>query len=561
MESVIDITTNKGSTRADNQELIEQPSSMSVGGTRPSRLISPLMLRIMAVNMVALLILVFGLLYLTQFRDNLVADRVETLKIQATIIAGALGETAIKGPESNEVELLASQQILSRLAGPTHNRARLFITSGALLVDSQYISKDTAVFAEPLPAQKQTLSLLDKFFSMIDGLLKIITPPPKLPLYAERVGERADDYIEVMTALEGEIAVQLRQIEGGDQLINVAVPVARFRRVLGALLLTSGLNDIQEIVRKEQITTLKIFTGGLAITLLLSFFLGRTIASPIAKLALAAERVRRAIGREENIPLFAERNDEIGDLSRSLSDMTHALYNQIDAIETFAADVAHELKNPLSSMRSAVETLGRTDREDLRERLLAVLNDDVKRLDRLITDISDASRLDAELARSSLDVIDLGAMVSTICGAYHTSGAARNIAIVFDQIEAGVFMVKGLDRRLGQVLRNLLDNALSFSPQDGKIRMKLEKSDKSVIYSIEDDGPGLPEGAQEKIFSRFYSERPENEDFGTHSGLGLAICKQIIAAHSGTIRAQNRDDGQSGAIFVVELPLCEVQKN
>lgn len=559
MELDIDTATNKGPRRAANQDHIEQPSGKSLGGPSSSRLISPLMLRIMAVNMFALFILIFGLLYLNQFRDNLVADRVETLKIQATIIAGALGESAIAGPESNEVELKASQQILSRLVSPTNNRARLFITSGALLVDSQYITKDTAVFAEPLPAQKQTLSLSDRAFSAIDALLKIITPPPDLPIYTERVGERADGYIEVMTALEGETAVQLRRIESGGQMINVAVPVARFRRVLGALLLTSDLSDIQEIVRNEQITTLKIFAAGLAITLLLSFFLGRTIARPIRKLARAAERVRRAIGREENIPLFAERNDEIGDLSRSLSDMTQALYNQIDAIETFAADVAHELKNPLSSMRSAVETLGRTDREDLRERLLAVLNDDVKRLDRLITDISDASRLDAELARSSLDVVDLGEMASTICDAYHTSGTARNVAILYVQTEAGIFMVRGLERRLGQVLRNLLDNALSFSPKGGTITMSLVKSDKSVICTIEDEGPGMPEGSEEKIFSRFYSERPESEDFGTHSGLGLAICKQIIEAHAGKIVAQNRSDGQSGAIFVVDLPLYDKQ--
>ena len=523
------------------------------------RFISPLMLRIMAVNMVALLILAFGLLYLNQFRDNLVADRVETLKVQATIIAGALGESAIEGPESQNVELQSSQQILSRLVGPTNNRARLFVTSGTLLVDSHYITKDTSVFAEPIPAQKQSLSIMDKVLTWIDRLLHFITPRRDLPLYTERAGERADNYIEVMTAFEGEIAVQLRQLENGGRLVNVAVPVARFRRVLGALLLTADLSDIEDIVRNEQITTLKIFAGALAITLLLSFFLGRTIARPIRKLARAAERVRRTIGREENIPLFAARNDEIGDLSRSLSSMTQALYNQIDAIETFAADVAHELKNPLSSMRSAIETLESTDREDLRERLLAVINDDVKRLDRLITDISDASRLDAELARSSLDAIDLGVMVNTIGDAYHTSGAAHGVTIAFEQIEAGVFMVKGLDSRLGQVLRNLLDNALSFSPDGGTIQVELKRFEDKVSCTITDEGPGVPEGAEEKIFSRFYSERPESEDFGTHSGLGLAICQQIIEAHSGTIIAQNREDGCSGAIFRVDLPYHDPQ--
>ena len=554
MEWDIDTPTNRGSKKPTRENLSQHSPNKISGGVTSSRFISPLMLRIMVVNMVALLILVIGLLYLNQFRDNLVSERIETLKIQATIIAGALGESAIKGPESSEVELEASQQILSRLVGPTNNRARLFVTSGALLVDSQYISNDTAVFEEPLPAQRENSSMSDKALDIIDSVLSKVTPPHDYPVYIEQAGLRADDYIEVMAALDGETAVQVRQVEGGSHLVNVAVPVARFRRVLGALLLTSNLSDIEDIVRNEQITTLKIFTGGLAITLLLSFFLGRTIARPIRKLARAAERVRRAIGREENIPLFAERNDEIGDLSRSLSDMTRALYNQIDAIETFAADVAHELKNPLCSMRSAIETLNRTDREDLRVKLLDILNDDVKRLDRLITDISDASRLDAELARSSLDEIDLGVMVSTICQAYQTSGASRKIEIVYDQVEAGVYMVKGLDRRLGQVLRNLLDNALSFSPKGGVISLSLVKSGQNVICSVMDEGPGMPEGAEEKIFSRFYSERPENEDFGTHSGLGLAICKQIIEAHSGTIKAKNRVDDHSGAIFVVKMP-------
>lgn len=565
MELDIDTATNKRDKKATGQsssgqmlgQAREQAIGRSVGSPRSVRLISPLMVRIMAVNMLALLILVFGLLYLNQFRDNLIADRVESLTVQATIIAGALGESAIEGPDSNQVELKASQQILSRLVGPTNNRARLFVTSGALLVDSHYITNDTAVFQKPLPAKKISPSLYDRLNDSIDALLLLITPRPDLPIYTERAGERSDDYIEVMTALEGEVAVQLRRLEDGGQLVNVAVPVARFRRVLGALLLTSDLTDIEDIVRQEQIATIQMFAGGLAITLLLSFFLGRTIARPIRKLARAAERVRRAIGREENIPLFAERNDEIGDLSRSLSEMTFALYNQIDAIETFAADVAHELKNPLSSMRSAVETLETTDRADLRKKLLAILNDDVKRLDRLITDISDASRLDAELARGSMEVIDLGVMINTIIDAYFSIAAKRAITFEFDQSEAGVYLVSGIDSRLGQVWRNLLDNALSFSPDGGVIKVQLTKSEDCVTCIIEDGGPGMPEGAEEKIFSRFYSERPASEDFGTHSGLGLAICKQIVEAHSGTIIAINRTDGHSGAHFKVDFPLYQ----
>lgn len=350
---------------------------------------------------------------------------------------------------------------------------------------------------------------------------------------------------------------QVRRRQDDQLVINVAVPVQRFRRVLGALLLTGQTDDIDAIVRAEQMLTVKVFAGVLGLTIMLSFFLGRTLVRPIRVLARAAERVRVGIGREENIPEFAFRRDEIGDLSRSLSDMTGALYNQIDAVEQFAADVAHEIKNPLSSMRSALETIRMTDKPEVRDKLFAILEDDVRRIDRLITDISDASRLDAELTRGEADTIDLGVMLATLIDAYNTTGKPGQVLINFSNDEAGVYLVRGISARLGQVWRNLIDNGLSFSPQGGTLSVAIEVRNGRVRLSVEDEGPGMPDGAEGKVFNRFYSERPQEEQFGSHSGLGLAISKQVIEAHGGQIWAENRknDDGDViGARFIVDLP-------
>ena len=368
---------------------------------------------------------------------------------------------------------------------------------------------------------------------------------------------RAADLIEMESALNGEASAMLRMREDRQYVINVAVPIQNFRRVLGGLLLTAQTEDIEQVVREEQLVIVKIFAGAFVITMLFSFFLGRTLVRPIRILAGAAERVRRAIGREESLPEFAHRRDEIGDLSRSLSEMTRALYNQIDGVERFAADVAHELKNPLSSMRSALETIQNTNKPDIKARLMAILEEDVKRLDRLITDISDASRLDAELTRGNMEEIDLGVMLSMLVDGYRATGAQRHVDIVAEDFEAGVFIVPGIEGRLGQVWRNLIDNAISFSPDSGKVFVAVQLDGRFVRITVSDEGPGLPSGAEQKVFRRFYSERPESEAFGSHSGLGLAISKQVIEAHGGRIMAENistEDSDTTGACFSVLLP-------
>jgi two-component system sensor histidine kinase ChvG len=286
-------------------------------------------------------------------------------------------------------------------------------------------------------------------------------------------------------------------------------------------------------------------------------YLAGTIARPIRRLAAAAERVRRDHGRHETIPDFAGRNDEIGDLAESLREMTQALWLRMDAIERFAADVAHEIKNPLTSLRSAVETTVRLRDPEQQRKLLAIIKEDVSRLDRLISDISDASRLDAELSRAEAEPIDLGAMLGTLVNMYEATAKGGPAIRLTLPAEGEPLVVNGIEGRLAQVFRNLLANAVSFSPSGGVIAISAARDDGWIAVDIEDDGPGIPAGKEQAIFERFYSERPESEKFGTHSGLGLSISRQIVEAHGGLITAANRprpDGGVAGARFTVRLP-------
>jgi len=327
-------------------------------------------------------------------------------------------------------------------------------------------------------------------------------------------------------------------------------------------MLTRGSRIIDEALLELRIAILKIFAAALAITVLLSVYLSGTIARPIRRLADAAERVRHDHGRRESIPDFAGRNDEIGDLAISLSEMTEALHQRMDAIESFAADVAHEIKNPLTSLRSAVETTARLKDPEQQRKLMTIIQEDVVRLDRLISDISDASRLDAELSRAAAEPVNIGAMLATLVDIHaNTDQIAVDGApkMVMD-MAAGPddpLMVQGMEIRLAQVFRNLFANAVSFNPPSGIIRVTASRDNGQIIVTIDDDGPGLPPGKEEAIFDRFYTQRPDSEKFGTHSGLGLSISRQIIAAHDGQLIAANRigaDNKVEGAQFTVRLP-------
>lgn len=323
-------------------------------------------------------------------------------------------------------------------------------------------------------------------------------------------------------------------------------------------MLTKGSEQIDTSVLKVRLDVLKWFLLALAVTVLLSIYLASTIASPILRLAVAAQKMRRDLHRQHTIPDFGNRRDEIGQLAAALRDMTRALWLRIDAIERFAADVAHELKNPLSSLRSAVETAARVNDSDRRQKLMSIILDDVGRLDRLISDISDASRLDAELSRENSDAVDIRQMLRTIAEVTEMTAQKQRTRLVVDIDRKHDLVVNGIESRLVQVFRNLIANALSFSPPDSTITLRARRENATVVAEVLDEGPGIPEGREKDIFKRFYSERPQTEKFGQHSGLGLSISKQIVEAHGGTVEVRNRrrPDGKIiGARFVVTLPI------
>ena len=535
---------------------------------RRRRLVSPLIRPILSINLLALALLGGGLLYLNDYRRGLIQSEIENLKTQAVIVAGALGEGGIDTAAIDPPALQPdnSRQLVRRLVTTLNTRARLFGTDGELIADTRILTGPGGVVQiRELPAPQQGNWASRALADAYDWLVARLPGRRSFPPYAESPIQRAADYDEARRALRGEVSAMVRATDDGGLLISVAVPVQRYKQVLGALMLSRTGTEIERAMRAVRLDILKLFAVALGVTVLLSFYLAGAIARPVRRLAAAADRVRRGQGRGmEPIPDFTSRRDEIGDLSAALREMTDALGRRLDAIERFAADVAHEIKNPLTSLRSAVETASRvTDREQQR-RLMAVIQDDVQRLDRLISDISDASRLDAEMSRSETGPVDIGAMLKALAELHETTTAAANPNAPRLKLElapgptAPRLTVPGIDSRLAQVFRNLIANAISFSPPRGEIKLRAFREGRFVVATVEDEGPGIPEGKQQAIFDRFYSERPAGEKFGTHSGLGLSISKQIVDAHRGTIRAENRigPDGEvRGARFIVRLPV------
>jgi two-component system sensor histidine kinase ChvG len=387
-----------------------------------------------------------------------------------------------------------------------------------------------------------------------------------LPHYRELGPEAGKDYGEVAQALAGAKGAHMVRVNDlGEVIVSVAVPVQRFREVRGALLLSTQGGDINQAVETERLQIVKLFLILLGVMVVLSILLAGTIAGPVKRLAEGAERVRHRIRSRVEIPDLTSRRDEIGHLSGALRDMTSALYSRIEAIESFAADVAHELKNPLTSLRSAAETLPLAKTSESRQRLLAVIAHDVKRLDRLLSDISDASRLDAELQRGEMAPVDIAKLLNTVVNVQNESRQTdiANVSLTFEGVGPLAFVVPGHDSRLGQVINNLIDNARSFAPATGTVRVTCRRLRDEIEIVIDDDGPGIGPDAFDKIFDRFYTDRP-HQGFGQNSGLGLSISKQIIEAHRGRLWAENRigvetsEDGTPkvlGARFVVRLPM------
>ena len=564
---------------------------------------SSLTRRIVALNLGGLAVLVVAFLLLNHFRADIIAARTQSLTIQADVIAAAVAASAtvdtgaitvdpeklLEAPQSAKAAPPPSEDeaiefsinpervgpVLHRLVTPTRTRAQIYDRDGLLLLDSQ-------ILPPRAPAAKG-----GKWWRWLSAeMSRSLAPPVK-----RRVN---DDWItngkslpEVAAALKGETESAVNLDAEGDTIVSVGVPIQRRDQIRGALLLSTQGGDIDSVIASERLALLRVFLVLAAVMLVLSLALANTIAEPVRKLAEAAERVRRGIRSRQQIPDFANRADEIGHLSGALRDMTQALYDRIDAIESFAADVAHALKNPLTSLRSAVETLPRVPPGPSRERLLDVMQLDVRRLDRLISDISDASRLDAELARDEAGPVDMAALLRAVVAMAAESPRSNGAKLSLTIEETGpktkrpAYLVLGYDSRLAQVVTNVIDNACSFSRPGGEVRISLsrtrgepsaegEPSRDQIVVAVDDEGPGIPPHALERIFERFYTDRPD-QGFGQNSGLGLSISRQIVAAHGGRIWAANRpaprdaarrpDDGEAatatgrgGARFVISLP-------
>ena len=545
---------------------------------------SRITLRVLAVNSLALATLVAGLLYHGQYRQGLIDAQLAALTIQADMVAAALGEGATaEGPVEPELLAVQARAMVRRLAVATRTRARLFAPDGTLMADSRVLlGPGGTIETRELPPPGGDDGVLgeasESTAAWLNRMIRLLSSEPGHPPERSAALQRSQDFAEASRALGGEKSTLTRPAPDGGLVLSASVPVQRYKQVLGALMLSKGSREIDLAMLDVQVAVLQVFAVALTITIGLSVYLARSIARPIRRLSAAAARVRNGLNRRYSIPDFAGRRDEIGDLARALRAMTEAMWLRMDAIERFAADVAHEIKNPLTSLRSAVETAVRVrDPAQLRQ-LMDIIVADVKRLDRLISDISDASRLDAELSRAEAEPVDICAMLQTLANIYQTTGALCDVVngpdgekppaapaaarVVLDLPEGEPIMVNALEGRLVQVFRNLIANAQSFSPPGGAIVLRGRRDDGQAVVEVEDEGPGIPPGKEEAIFQRFYSERPEGEAFGTHSGLGLSISRQIVHAHGGSLAASNRlaEDGTvAGARFTAHLPLAEAE--
>ena len=548
---------------------------------------SSLTRRIVVLNLTGLLALVLSILYLSQFRASLIDARVQSLLVQGEIIAGAIAGSATVETDTITIDpdkLLELQTgesygpideslsalefpinpervapLLRRLVLPTRTQARIYDREGALLLDTRNLyGRGDVLRFELIPVDDRPSRMERAWIAIKNWFGRV-----NLPVYKDLGPANGRGYPEVVQAINGLKSSSVRVNERGEIIVLVSVPIQRFRAVRGALLLSTEGGEIDSAVAAERLQVLMLFLALGAVMVLLSMLLARTIAGPVRRLAEGAETVRRRIKTRGEIPDFTYRRDEIGELSGAFREMTNSLYSRIEAIESFAADVAHELKNPLTSLRSAVETMPLAKTPESRARLLGVIEHDVKRLDRLISDVSDASRLDAELQRQDVVPVDLTRLLNTVVTVANEVRRDDAVKITL-ALEGGApdsFVVRGHDSRLGQVVDNLIENARSFSPQGGTVRITARRLRNAVEITVDDDGPGIQPEAMERIFERFYTDRP-HQGFGQNSGLGLSISRQIVEAHGGRIRAENRmgvatgPEGPKvlGARFVVRLP-------
>lgn len=547
---------------------------------------SSLTRRIIFLNLLALAVLLSGILYLNQFREGLVSAYKDSLVTQGKIIANAIASSAVIDTDEITIdpdkllELQAGETIkpsiqsldnyklpidperiapfLKSLTEETQTRARIYDPGGGLIIDSKFLYSGGQVLRSRLPDINETPS--NPIFSSrwLGDVLNWLFRSRDLDVYKEYPNSGLN-YPEVVSALTGVYSSVDRISENGEQIISVALPIQKLRVVSGVLLLSTEGNVIDHYITDERLAIMRIFLVAAIVTIVLSVLLASAIATPLRRLSDAAIKVRREINKRGELPDFSSRHDEIGTLSTSMRSMTDALYSRIEAIERFAADVSHELKNPLTSLRSAVETLPLAKTEEAKQKLNAVIQHDVKRLDRLITDISDASRLDAELARQQAEPFKLDVLLKNIM-TMGLENSQENLAIDLKVKDGSPneFAILGHESRIAQVAVNLIENAKSFVPStEGEITLELSRDKGFVVLKVSDNGPGISDIGKDKIFERFYTDRPSEERFGQNSGLGLSISKQIIDAHEGTISATNKAAPETGAIFEIRLPIYQ----
>ncbi|MEO9191708.1 MAG: stimulus-sensing domain-containing protein [Acetobacteraceae bacterium] len=531
------------------------------------RWVSPLLRRILLVNALPLALLVVALLYLDQYQNGLLEAEVAALREQARIFAGALAESAVNVASPSDPRLVAdiARPLLYRLTDPSPDaEAKLYAPDGTLLADSRVREGPKGAQREPLPPAVVRGPVMGAVGWVYDEVLGLL--PQKTPTHVDLSPggagpEWQPDVKEELRLSSSEKSREtppyIRRTIDNRLLVTVAVPVERDKHTVGIVLLTREAREVDSSLFAIRTSILALFGLALALTVLLSWYLSRTIARPILRLAAAAAEMREGQGRTGSVPrVLLGRRDEVGVLAVALADSAAALWHRMDAIERFAADVAHEIKNPLSSIRSAIETLRRIEDPTRQKQLLAIITDDVTRLDRLITDVADASRVDAELSRVATERVDIAPILRILKELQDATRGEDEPWIELD-VPADGLVVRGVEDRLVQVFRNIISNAESFSPPRGRILIAACETAGGIEITVDDDGPGIPEGKLEQIFDRFYSERPSEERFGQHSGLGLSISRQIVEALRGRITADNRraPDGRVlGARFVVVLP-------
>lgn len=497
--------------------------------------------RILAVNVFALALLAGGFFYLDSYRTRIVDARLEQSARELSLLAVGLQHARVDGQDA----------LIADYARQTDDRVRRYHRDGRLMSDSFAMDAPRYRLRQPSEEgwRRHVARFLDK---AVDRIVSADRPPD----FAEPAVDRAEAWPEIEAARRTSQPQSMsRYAPDRTLVISAATPLADG----GMLLATENARDITRIVRAERLRLGFVLGVAVVASVLLSLFLARTIVLPLQRLARAAVRVRLGRAREVTVPRLPERRDEIGMLARALSDMSHALRQRIDATDAFAADVSHELKNPIASLRSALDSLDRINavaRPDLRDQLMDIARDDVRRLDRLVTDIAEASRIDAQLSRTRFEPIDLGQLIERLIVAREARGLARGVRLAFARPRKDVAVVLGEEQRLVRVLENLIDNAISFSPDGGLVQVVATVAENEVLVSVEDEGPGVPESEREHVFRRFHSVRPEGEAFGKHSGLGLAIARSIVQGHQGRISIGDRQDAQSGACFVVRLPMA-----